>query len=227
MTAIRSTGRCVVFDIDDTLYLERDYVRSGFRAVGQWAARELGIPDFFERAWDRFSEGTRGTIFNRVLEAVGRAPGDADIAAMVAVYRAHRPDIELLADARACLERLRGKMPLGVVTDGPLESQRAKAGALGLAAFADPIVFTAELGAGFGKPHPRAFRRIERQTGLSGPACAYVADNPHKDFAGPKGLGWATIRVRRPGALHHDAPSGTDVDVERSDLSNLTDVLGL
>ena len=24
----------VVFDLDDTLYLERDYVRSGFRAVG-------------------------------------------------------------------------------------------------------------------------------------------------------------------------------------------------
>ena len=29
--------RLVVLDIDDTLYLERDYVRSGFAAVGTWA----------------------------------------------------------------------------------------------------------------------------------------------------------------------------------------------
>src|SRR5207302_9076607 len=36
---------CVVFDIDDTLYLERDYVRSGFRAVGTWAEQWLRIPD--------------------------------------------------------------------------------------------------------------------------------------------------------------------------------------
>ena len=27
----------LVFDIDDTLYLERDYVRSGFGAAGRWA----------------------------------------------------------------------------------------------------------------------------------------------------------------------------------------------
>ena len=37
---------CVVFDIDDTLYLERDYVLSGFAAVGPWARDWLAIPDF-------------------------------------------------------------------------------------------------------------------------------------------------------------------------------------
>ena len=35
--------RAVVFDIDDTLYLERDYVRSGFTAAGAWARTELGL----------------------------------------------------------------------------------------------------------------------------------------------------------------------------------------
>ena len=40
---------CVVFDVDDTLYLERDYVRSGFRAVGVWASRWLGLSGFAER----------------------------------------------------------------------------------------------------------------------------------------------------------------------------------
>ena len=32
----------VTFDLDDTLYLERDFVRSGFAAVGAWLATERG-----------------------------------------------------------------------------------------------------------------------------------------------------------------------------------------
>lgn len=45
-----------VFDIDDTLYLERDYVRSGFRAVGEWARDRFGCDDFAARCWSRFEE---------------------------------------------------------------------------------------------------------------------------------------------------------------------------
>ena len=39
--------RGVVFDLDDTLYDERDYVRSGFAAVGRSAARDSteGVAD--------------------------------------------------------------------------------------------------------------------------------------------------------------------------------------
>ena len=33
----------IVFDLDDTLYLERDYVRSGARAVATWLAPQLGL----------------------------------------------------------------------------------------------------------------------------------------------------------------------------------------
>jgi hypothetical protein len=34
----------VVFDIDDTLYLERDYVRSGFGVVSRAIAPDAGAP---------------------------------------------------------------------------------------------------------------------------------------------------------------------------------------
>src|SRR5918996_433557 len=34
--------RAVVFDLDDTLYSERDYAISGFRAVASWAAGHFG-----------------------------------------------------------------------------------------------------------------------------------------------------------------------------------------
>ena len=63
--------RLVVLDIDDTLYLERDYARSGFTAIGDWARAELGVDDLGERAWAAFEAGTRGTIFDEALAAAG------------------------------------------------------------------------------------------------------------------------------------------------------------
>jgi putative hydrolase of the HAD superfamily len=217
--------RVVVFDIDDTLYLERDYARSGFAAVGAWAQRELGVPDLGDRAWAAFESGVRGTILDEALAACGvTADGDL-IPRLVGVYRGHPPAIELLGDARAWLDARPPDVAVAVVTDGPRASQRAKAEALGLASWADPLVFTEELGPGRGKPHPAAFERVEVALGVSGAACAYVADNPVKDFGGPRGLGWRTVRVRRPGGLHHAVPSGDDVDYEISGLDQLDEAL--
>ncbi len=212
--------RCVVFDVDDTLYLERDYIRSGFGCVGGWARDNLGIDDFAELAWHAFEEGTRGSTFDVVLRQRGIDPTSELVGRLMGFYRSHEPDIELLPDARECLKRLAGRLALATVTDGPLESQRAKARALDLARWVDPIIFTAELGASFSKPHIRGFEVVEEMTGCSDEECVYVADNPLKDFVAPRALGWKTVRVRRPQSLHQTVPSGADVDLEVTDLSD-------
>lgn len=218
---------CVVFDIDDTLYLERDYVRSGFAAVGRWAAEALAFPDFAARAWAEFEAGRRGDIFDHVLAQSGAPRTREAVQAMVAVYRDHVPQVSLLPDARACLDSIEGRSAIAAVTDGPLQSQRSKAEALDLTRWAKPIVFTAELGPGLGKPHPRAFRLVEEATGAAGSACCYVADNPAKDFAAPASLGWRTVRVVRRGGLHRKVPSGADVEMEITDLTTLPHLLGI
>jgi putative hydrolase of the HAD superfamily len=117
------TQLCVVFDIDDTLYLERDYVLSGFDAVGGWAQTWLGIPDFAQRCREAFEAGVRGSIFNRVLEDCGVNPLPESIAALLAIYRTHTPDIKLCEDAREALEWTFAHGPVAIVTDGPAISQ--------------------------------------------------------------------------------------------------------
>jgi putative hydrolase of the HAD superfamily len=216
----------VVFDIDDTLYLERDYVRSGFAAAGDWAKGELGVDDLADRAWAAFLDGERRTIFDTVLAAATGAPADpAVVADLVAAYREHTPAIALSADAGPCLDAVAAAGPVGVVSDGPLASQRAKAGALGLDRWAAVVVLTAERGPGWGKPDPRPFALVQQRLGAAAGDCVYVADNPAKDFAGPRRLGWTTVRVRRPLGLHRDRPAGADVDHEIADLSGLAAVL--
>lgn len=214
---------CIVFDIDDTLYLERDYVRSGFSAVDRWLRRNRGVTGFLEAAWEAFLGGNRGTIFDGVLENLEL---ERDLVrSLVGIYRLHRPAIALLPDARACLDRLQGRVALASVTDGPLDSQRFKAEALGLPGSFATVVYTAELGPGLQKPHPRAFEIVEERTGFPGTDCVYVADNPSKDFAGPKSLGWGTVRVRRQLGLHHGVQSDDDVDLELVDLAGLERIL--
>jgi putative hydrolase of the HAD superfamily len=218
--------RLVVFDIDDTLYLERDYVRSGFAAVGAWAGSELGVPDLDTRAWAAFEAGVRGRIFDEALAACGVRANGSLVSQLVDVYRSHTPAIWLLDDVRAWLVDRHADVALAVVTDGPPASQRAKATVLGLTDWADPIVLTDELGPGRGKPHPAAFECVEAATGLTGAACGYVADNPAKDFAGPRRRGWRTVRVRRQGGLHAAAASGEDVDAEITGFAALDAALG-
>ena len=52
-----------VFDLDDTLYPERDFVRSGFLAVDEQVRARLGREGFLKTARARFERGERGKIF--------------------------------------------------------------------------------------------------------------------------------------------------------------------
>jgi len=221
------TIACVVFDLDDTLYLERDYVRSGFAAVGREVRWRLGIPGFASVAWREFCRGRRGDVFDRALEHFGVPAERKLVRDLVEIYRNHDPAIALEPDALSCLEALRGRVALAVVTDGPLVSQRAKVRALDIDRYVDEVVYTAMLGAGFEKPHPRAFELVQQHLGCRGRACLYAADNPAKDFGAPRALGWRTYRCRRPLGLHAAVASDGPIDVEASNLSKLAQLVAM
>jgi putative hydrolase of the HAD superfamily len=214
---------CVILDLDDTLFLERDYVISGLRAVGKLVQSRVGRAGFAQIAIGLFENGVRGDTFNRALAELGIRDDAALVGELVAAYRCHEPAITLEPDAARLVARLRGRY-VGVVTDGPLESQRAKARAVGAPGWTSLVICTAELGSGFAKPHPRAFAMHQTAAGRRGAECVYIADNPAKDFAGPKSLGWATVRLRRAQSLHAGLPSDGLVDDEIVSLDELATV---
>ncbi len=217
----------IVFDLDDTLYLERDYVRSGFRAVGQWVHERLGYDGFAEKAWLLFEDGVRGDTFNRVFMDWGIAMNADLLTELIRVYREHTPDIVLLPDAMRCLDYLKGKAFLALISDGPLSCQRAKVKQLALDRWLDKIVLTAELGPNCGKPHPLAFQQIEATFGLAKKQCIYVADNPTKDFDAPYALGWKCLRIRRAGGIYSHLDSHTPLDGEMDSLDTLLKTLNI
>jgi len=209
-TTMQPAIRCVVFDLDDTLYLERDYVVSGFRAVHCFVAMKYHRPDFFPTAWRLFLNGVRGHIFDQALTALGIRADARLISTLVEVYRNHEPDIKLAADAYSCLDRLSGRCQTALITDGPPRMQQKKFQALGLAEWIRIPVFTGSWGNEYSKPHPRAFETVLEKAGVSSRECVYVADNPLKDFVAPRRMGWRTVRIRRPLGLH-SAIAGEDM----------------
>ncbi len=194
-----------VLDLDDTLILEKDFVFSGFTAVGDWLRINEGVDHFRDTAWGLFLQGLRSTIFNRALDDLGRPYSEATINKLVTIYRSHIPDIKLQPDALVFLEKYKIST-LALITDGYAETQWNKIRALGLDKHIDKIIVTDDWGQEFWKPHERAFVKVSK--GYPNEACIYIGDNPYKDFIAPQRLGWGkSIRVRRKESLHFNVPT--------------------
>jgi putative hydrolase of the HAD superfamily len=223
--------RGVVFDMDDTLYLEREYVRSGFARVAAHVAERGGRQreELFAHLWGGFEAGVRGSAFDELLARFGLEPEKVPVGELVSLYREHAPSIELAPQTLDLLHTLRAEgLQLGVITDGPVECQGAKARALGVRGLCDPVVLTGEWGREYWKPHPRAFEHVQACWELPPEALVYVADNPEKDFLAPRRLGWRTVRLRMAGQLRAgvEAPSEAHApEVEIEDLRELHSVL--
>lgn len=191
-----SRWQAIVFDLDDTLYAERDYVLSGFHAVAAWAERRVGIPaaQGYAVLAGMFEAGVRGDTFDRWLEHHGCSSNL--VPEMVQAYRQHVPVIDPFPGIIDLLDSLRGRVRLGIVSDGYLEVQQSKLAALGLAKYFDSVVFSDLWGREFWKPHVLPFINVLEGIGVSASKTVYVADNCTKDFAGARKLGMSTVWAR-------------------------------
>ena len=202
--------RIVVLDLDDTLFPERQYVLSGFRAVDAWLRESRGVDGFYGQAKALRDAGARANIFGPALAALGCWSDQVLIDTLVTIYREHRPVLTLYEDARWAIDVLGARGPLGLISDGHLVAQERKLAALGIADAFHAIVLSDALGREAWKPSPRPYQRLMEL--IPGPSSdfVYIADNPRKDFVTARRLGWATIQVARPDGVYH----GVEEDLE-------------
>ena len=194
----------VVFDLDDTLYPERQFAISGFRACEHWLAVEHGVRRPVVADMTRLlDDGHMRALFEIVL--ADRMPGHSPhlLEAFIDIYRLHDPDIALYDDAAIALQHFEARGPIGLITDGQAEVQASKVRALRLEPRFARIVYTGALGGrSFSKPHPRAFEQMEAALGQPDDRFVYIGDNPAKDFVAPNARGWISVQVHRPQRIH-------------------------
>lgn len=217
--------RALVFDLDDTLYLERDYVLSGMRAVSDWAEVALHLPasHSFHELTQLFAEGVRGDTFDRWLSSHGLEPAGL-VPTVVKVYRSHLPQIAPLPGLEGLLRNLASRCLIGLVTDGYFEVQQRKFAALRLQVPFQAVVYSDLIGRAAWKPSPRPFQLALQRLGVSAEETVYVGDNPVKDFRGARPLGIRTIRLRHPGGLYRHLEPATVQDAPDAEITQLDDL---
>ncbi len=188
----------VLFDLDDTLYEQRHWLATAWAAVAA-AAAPYGVERAaLERSLTTVAaQGSdRGQIIDRALTHAG-APPDVPIAPLLAAFRSAVPrSLSPYEGSREALRSLRDRCPIGLVTDGDVEIQRAKLRCLGLEDAFDVIVLSDELGRERRKPHPAPFRAALAALGVPAEHAVHIGDRPDKDVRGAAAAGMRSIRVR-------------------------------
>lgn len=203
--------RAVLFDLDDTLC---DYA----------GARDARLRKAFGLALrGGFQTGEKIDLNQMVAESIKMHPHGADHfeelfaryniddprGARVAAdwYRSNRfhglhlfPEVgEVVRAVREALahEETGATRPIGVVTNGPVEVQRAKLELLGVESLVDFAIISEEFGVA--KPDPMIFLEALRLAGVTSGEAVFVGDSPEFDMLGARAAGIPTVWVNRHG----------------------------
>ena len=182
--------RVICFDLDDTLYKEIDYLKSGYRKIAELIAKRyrLSCDDVYDKMYNWYRSGENA--FSKVNDYYGL---DNPIGDYLNVYRYHHPNISLSKGVSETLGSLKDQgCMLGIISDGRTITQRNKIEALGLDLFFDDdnIIISEEFGSE--KPSLANYHYFMKKY-PDAESFTYVGDNPRKDFIAPNKLGWKTI----------------------------------
>ncbi len=197
----------VLFALDDRLYPESQYRRSGLRHVAQ----VLGNPEH---------------IFD-MLEEFYRQTGDPIkqiVNLLLAEYHSHMPEISPYPDVVPVLRELSKEYRLGLVTSNTTGAQQIKIEKLEIASWFDHITIATH-------PHVKPTRRPYLDTlealGVEARKAVFVGDDPDTDLLGAHRVGMKSILVVRKDAdgIEPPFPLGSQPAAIIGSLSELPEVL--
>lgn len=209
---VDSPSDCVVwFDLDDTLW---DFAHNSLEALAE-TYRHFGLDRFWSDVdswcddyhvvnkylWDELGAGRLTTTelrhrrFLEVFLGVGMDNEEAERLNVEAdTYYLDRLGCRgrLVPGAREAISALRRRgFRIGILSNGFIDTQRAKMRSSGLTDIVDVTVFSDEIG--INKPDERIFRYAESKAGIEAGRSIMVGDNGETDIAGALNAGWRAV----------------------------------
>ena len=192
--------KVVIFDLDDTLFNEIDFLISAYNEISQLLSNYQGekkkkneIFDYMHSLYLR-----KKNPFEQVISFLNIK--NIKTSDLLEIYRNHLPNISLNDDVIEVLDYLKyHKFIIGLITDGRSIQQRNKIKALNLENFISALVISEEFGSE--KPNLENFKFFEKKFPNSN--YTYVGDNINKDFIAPNQLNWDTICLLNNGKNIH------------------------
>lgn len=212
----------ILFDLDDTLYDLRSYWSGRLKLA--FATVQARYPHFDQQ--NLVDVAVANKVYMRQMPEFLRQIEVTDeqlIAEVSDQYcRNWFEELELAEDALAMIERLRPRLRLGLVTNGPSSTQRPKIKRFGLDQHMDVIVVSEEVGVA--KPDPAIFRIALAKLGTKPATTLYVGDSIENDLVGAAAAGMPFIWInRRDESLPEDVPPPLAVIRQLAELPPLVE----
>ncbi len=209
-------AEAIFFDLDDTLcgYWEasKAALKRAFEECGppgltpdelmdHWAAEFREFAPSLKRlgwypAYLESGEPTRTEQMRRTLTRA-RCADEQCAQALSDCYLRHRVDgLRLFDGAFEVLKKLKRRYPLGLITNGPADTQRQEIEVLGIGSYFDTILIEGEMGEG--KPNVSVFRRAEAAVGMPPEKIVFIGNSYAHDILPAIQAGWKTVWMRRP-----------------------------
>ena len=211
-----------VFDLDDTLYKEIDFLQSAYREIAQWIETSFNLQFVFALMINWQSQGKEIDVFEKLIQAY-QLPIKKDV--LVGMYRNHNPHIALSEEVKEVLSLLKDKgYMLGLITDGRTVTQKNKIRSLGLQSYISikNIIISEE----FGSEKPSLLNYLYFESLYPGKDFFYIGDNVAKDFIAPNRLGWTTLCLLDNGKnIHKQSFQYPDLFLPQYKIRSLKEIL--
>ncbi len=182
----------IVFDLDDTLYNELEFLKSAYIHI----AKQLEAKNWkllYVRMFSLYRN--KEDVFGMLAEQYGSSKNE-----LIKAYREHTPNITPFQGVTDLLSEIHSKGgKTGILTDGREITQMNKIRELGIEKSIDYIAISEVLGSE--KPALNNYKVFMER--YSAETFYYIADNPKKDFVTPNSLGWKTIGLMDNGLNIH------------------------
>jgi putative hydrolase of the HAD superfamily len=183
----------LLFDLDDTLYtLDRHRQQHLQRAWAGWlttldAAHQQAV----------LARAVAERIFFRDMDDFLQRQGVADATLRAELCQSSQStwfaDLEFDAGVVPLLDRCAAQYRLGLITNGPTWTQRAKIAQLQLQRWFDVMLVSEEVGVE--KPHPQIFHVALQRLNVEVNECVMIGDNPSADMRGADAVGMRGIWI--------------------------------
>ncbi len=193
-----SISMIIIFDLDETLYNEKNFVRSGFKKVAYFLQKnyDLNFKRTYKFLLDTYNLEGRKKIFNKLL-IKKKLYSKSLLIKLINVYRNHEPNIKISKSNLSFLKKLSNNFKLYLVTDGNKIVQKNKIQALKISKFFKKIFITHQYGIKYSKPSIYCFSKIKKLENCVWKDLIYIGDDPHKDFINLNKKGCITIRLMK------------------------------
>lgn len=222
--------KVVVFDLDDTLYKEINFLKSGYREVAELVAKQYGCDAraIYDQLLKWYYNGENAFACMNEEYGFGNPINE-----YLDIYRYHHPTITLSEETKDTLSKLKEEgVILGIITDGREISQKQKVEALGLEERIPMEMVIINEEKKYFKPNHWSFDRMMLKCYQKYPNndfdFFYVGDNTEKDFIAPNELGWTSICLLDDGKnIHKQDYNVEKIKLPKKSISNITELIDI